>query len=197
MSGLDEILNNITGQQKLTEDSIIRTASAKAEKIIAEGKEKAEAAYNEHIARDKEKYDMAFGNACNAAQAAAKRKLLACRVECIQKAIDRVLEKLRGLPDDEYFDVLLRLADRNLRSGDGVMMLNKKDLERMTYDFEEKLSELAEKKGGKITISKEPVPIDSGFMLQYGLITENCSFDAIIEAEKDGIRDTAAKELFG
>ena len=48
-----------------------------------------------------------------------------------------------------------------------------------------------------IKISEKPAEIENGFILTYGLISENCSFRAIIEAERDSLRDMAAAELFG
>ncbi len=197
MPGLDDILNNIRSQQKLTEENILNAARSKAYRILAEGQQKAEEAFKEHTAKVQERYEQGFVNACNSIDAANRRKLLACRVECIDQVIDRVLEKLCSLPDKDYFDALLRLAEKNIRSGNGVMMLGKKDLERVPADLAAKLSQAAEKKGGTLVLSDEPADINSGFMLQYGLITENCSFEAIIEAEKESIRDTIANELFG
>ena len=55
---------------------------------------------------------------------------------------------------------------------------------------------MAEKNNGSIQLSKVPADIEDGFILSYGLISENCSFRAIIEAEKEDIRDTAARILF-
>ena len=39
--------------------------------------------------------------------------------------------------------------------------------------------------------------MEDGFILTYGLISENCSFSAIAESEREAMRDTAAKALFG
>ena len=57
--------------------------------------------------------------------------------------------------------------------------------------------ELTEKNGGSVQLSKQPADIEDGFILSYGLISENCSFRAMMEAEKEDIRDTAARILFG
>ena len=46
-------------------------------------------------------------------------------------------------------------------------------------------------------ISDVPAEISDGFVLEYGLISENCSFSAVLEAEKEGVRDLAARHLFG
>ena len=64
------------------------------------------------------------------------------------------------------------------------------------FDFESRLNEIAKIKGGDITLSEKPADIESGFILSYGLISENCSFRSILESEKDSVRDTAASFLF-
>ena len=46
-------------------------------------------------------------------------------------------------------------------------------------------------------ISDIPADIDNGFVLKYGLISENCTFREVIESEKDRIRDILAGILFG
>lgn len=93
--------------------------------------------------------------------------------------------------------MILRLAGRKIHKGDGKIYFGKKDLARLPADFSAKLSALATGAGGTVEISATPADIENGFILEYGLISENCNFRAIIESEKDSIRDILAKELFG
>lgn len=196
MSGLDEILNIINRQQKITEDNIIRSAESKAQSVKAEGDAKAEKAYEDYMKKASAQAETEFKNACNSADAEAKRKILKCKVEIIDSAIESIIAKLRGLPDSEYFEMILKLAGRKLHKGDGIIYFGENDLRRLPADFVEKLAFLAKKEGGTVVISDKTAEINDGFILEYGLISENCSFRAIIESEKDGIRDTLARELF-
>lgn len=196
MSGLDDILNLIEAQQKQAEDSIMKAAADKARRIQNEGAEKAQKAYEEHLAKSKAQAEKDFENSCASTDAAMKRKILACKVELIDEAIEKTIDKLKKLPDKEYFDLILKLAKGHIQSDKGVIGLGKADLARVPKDFESDLNTFAAEKGGSIQISKEPADIDDGFILSYGLISENCSFRAIIESEKDEIRDTAARVLF-
>ena len=197
MAGIDDILNIIENQQKQTEQSIISVAEKKAAAIKKDGDEKAAKAYEEYIKRADEQADRDFENACKSADAEMKRRILACKVKCIDSVIDKTVLKLRNLPDKEYFALLERLAGRLIRKGEGVISLSEKDLKRVTADFEKNLNKIAEKSGGSISLSDIPADIDDGFVLSYGLISENCSFRAIMEADKDSVRDTAARVLFG
>lgn len=196
MSGLDEILNLIEAQQKQTEDSILKAATTKASAIKAEGEEKAQNAYEEHLQKAKSQVEKDFENACASVDANMKRRILAAKVELIDETIEKTIKKLKSLPEKEYFDMLIKLAERHMQSDKGIVSLGSNDLARVPSDFEQKLNDIAQKNGGSIVLSKESADIDDGFILSYGLISENCSFRAIIEAEKEDVRDTAARALF-
>ncbi len=197
MSGLDEILNIISDQQKGTEEKLLSSASGKAEAILREAGEKADKAYAEHIEKARYKHEHAHSADRAAVDSACKRRILECKVGLIEKVCEGVLEKLRNMPDDEYFKMLGRLVTNRMRSGEGVLELSQKDLDRVPADFELSLNNEAKKIGGRIRLNTEAADIPDGFILTYGLISENCSFEAVMESEKDGIRDTAARELFG
>lgn len=196
MAGLDEILNMISARQKQTEDSIIKAAESKAEQIIKEGESKAQAAYDEYIRKTQSQHERDYENNRNAIDAEMKRKILSCKVELINTAIEKTIQKLKNLPDKEYFDLIARLAEKHMRAGEGTISFGRSDLKRMPADLENRLNEKASVSGGSIKISSEPADIEDGFILSYGLISENCSFRAIIESESEEVRDIAARELF-
>ena len=197
MSGLDEILNIIDEQRIKNEESIIGAANQKAAAIRSEGEQKAQKAYSEQLEKGQADAKRDFVNACASVDSDMKRKVLDSKVKLIDSAIEATLERLAKLPEDEYFAMLKRLAEQKLRKGSGVISLSANDLKRLPADFETDIRSSAEKLGGTLEISKKPADISDGFILSYGLISENCSFRAIIESERDEVRDTAAAKLFG
>ena len=197
MSGLDEILNIIDEQRIQNEESIIGAANQKAAAIISEGEQKAQKAYSEQLEKGQTDAKRDFVNACASVDSDMKRKVLDSKVKLIDSAIEATLERLAKLPEDEYFAMLKRLAEQKLRKGSGLISLSANDLNRLPADFETDIRSSAEKLGGTLEISKKPADISDGFILSYGLISENCSFRAIIESERDEVRDTAAAKLFG
>lgn len=197
MSGLDEILNIIDEQRIQNEESIIGAANQKAAAIRSEGEQKAQKAYSEQLEKGQTDAKRDFVNACASVDSDMKRKVLDSKVKLIDSAIEATLERLAKLPEDEYFAMLKRLAEQKLRKGSGLISLSANDLKRLPADFETDIRSNAEKLGGTLEISKKPADISDGFILSYGLISENCSFRAIIESERDEVRDTAAAKLFG
>lgn len=197
MSGLDEILKNIDLKQKEAEKGITDAADKRINAIHEEAELKAQTAYSEYMEKASKKNRLDFENACSSADSAMKRKILAFKVEQIDKAIENTISRLHSLETPEYFALLEKLIAKHISSGEGIVSLNASDLKRMPADFEKNICSAAESKGGSITLSREAADIDDGFILSYGKIIENCSFRAIIEAEKEDVRDTAAKALFG
>ena len=197
MSGLDEILNLIEAQQKQSEDSIIKAAENKAAQILHDGDTKAQKAYDEFVKRSSAQAEKDYENACNSVDAEIKRRLLSCKVELIDRAIEETVSKLKEQPDKEYFDMILALTERHIQPEKGVISFGSRDLSRIPSDFESRLSELAGKTGSQIRVSDKAEDIEDGFILSYGLISENCSFRSMIESDKESVRDTAATVLFG
>lgn len=197
MDGIEKIISIIQQQQKEAEDSIISAAKNKADHIFLEGREKAQNAYSDQLERLTKQIERDHTNACASVDAEMKRRYLACKVECIDSVLDAVLKKLESLPDNEYFALLKNLAARSICSGEGVIALSEKDLKRVPMDFEIDLNGIANKRNGTIKLSDTPADISDGFVLTYGLISENCGFREILESEKEAVRDTAAKALFG
>ena len=197
MSGLDEILNIISEQQKESEEKILSAARLKAEQIQTDAETKASKAYEDYLVRANAQHERDYENSCSSVDAEIKRRLLTRRVELIDKAVEKTLSKLRALPDDEYFALLIKMLTKHIRAEEGTLYLGRKDLDRLPGTFESEVKKAAEKAGGALSLSEAPADIEDGFILEYGLISENCSFEAVLDAEKEGIRDTAARHLFG
>lgn len=192
MAGIENILDIITSQQKQTENNIIYVAEKKANAIIADGNEKAEKEYTEYKKKSEKQLALDYDNAVSSVDAEMRRNILACKIHCIDEIIEKTLERLDIMPADEYFEILEKLLVQKADKGEeGMLCLNQRDLSRITADFEKTV------KIFNIKISEKPAEIENGFILTYGLISENCSFRAIIEAERDSLRDMAAAELFG
>lgn len=192
MAGIENILDIISSQQKQTENNIISVAEKKANAIIADGNEKAEKEYTEYKKKSEKQLALDYDNAVSSVDAEMRRNILACKIHCIDAIIEKTLERLDIMPADEYFEILEKLLVQKAdKSEEGMLCLNQRDLSRITANFEKTVESF------NIKISEKPAEIENGFILTYGLISENCSFRAIIEAERDSLRDMAAAELFG
>ena len=62
--------------------------------------------------------------------------------------------------------------------------------------FEDTLNQALAEKGGRLTVSGQAAAIDGGFILSYGGIEENCSFEALFDSAKETLQDKVQELLF-
>ena len=122
------------------------------------------------------------------------RIILEGKLDIISSTLERALEVIKALPKKEYFEILKGLILKNVRKGEGVLRLSKEDTEKLPSNFIDSINN-ALKRGYKISLG-ESADIDSGFILVYGDIDINCSFDAVASAKREELRDTLNEMLF-
>ena len=194
MTGLEKILSTIeqdsndrcreiTEQAQKQAQAIIDAASAKAQEDIENAKASVDKKVAEH------------DGAIEASVSMAKNRIiLEGKLDIISSTLERALEVIKALPKKEYFEILKGLILKNVRKGEGVLRLSKEDTEKLPSNFIDSINN-ALKRGYKISLG-ESADIDSGFILVYGDIDINCSFDAVASAKREELRDTLNEMLF-
>lgn len=193
MTGLEKILSQIEHESDDRCREIEENATKEAEQIINEANEQA----NEYIAGRKtasdKKAELIAQSAQSSAQLTQNRTVLKEKLAIIDDILLRSLEVIKALPKKEYFEILKELIYQNARQGEGELRLSKEDKAKLPSNFIDSVNNSL--KGSKIKLGKS-IGIDSGFVLVYGDIDVNCSFDAIAAAKKDELRDTLNNLLF-
>ena len=196
MTGLEKITSEIKADADKSIAAIIDKANAEAKSILA-GAEKEAAEAIEKVNHDVSVRLSASKSTAESAAALKKRRLI---LEEKQKLIGEVIEEAKSLiyalPDNVYFEKILKLAEKNVSPAEGTIIFNAKDLSRLPADFETKLNVVAVAKGGKLTVSKETRPIDGGFVLLYEGIDQNCSITSLFETNIESVQDKIQKLLF-
>lgn len=194
MTGLEKILSTIeqdsndrcreiTEQAQKQAQEIIDAASAKAQEDIANAKASVDKKVAEH------------DGAIEASVSMTKNRIiLEGKLDIISSTLERALEVIKALPKKEYFEILKGLILKNVRKGEGVLRLSEEDTEKLPSNFIDSINN-ALKRGYKISLG-ESADIDSGFILVYGDIDINCSFDAVASAKREELRDTLNEMLF-
>ncbi len=193
MSGIDKIIqeienntaqscDSVLAQARQKADAIIADAQKQADQIVADGKDRAAT----HVADIKKRGD-------SAAELEEKRVMLYTKQQIINTMLGEGLSSAKNLPKDEYFALIKSMVAKYSMEDDGVIFFGEKDNQRLPADFSGELNQAA--KGG-IVLSSESAPIDAGFILKYGGIEQNCSFDAIFAGEAENLSDKAGRLLF-
>lgn len=176
----DERISKINAETDEKCAHIMAQAKLDADKISAEIADRAQSKVKQMQAASKSRCDLETRNA-----------FLKRRREEIDKTYSEILNKMKNLPDEDYFELIYTFA-KKLSGMSGVVLLNKKDMNRLPKDFLARL----EKCGVKAELSKAPCDIESGFILKCGDIEENMDFSAILSEKRDAIEDFINQELF-
>ena len=194
MTGLESILSQIAGDGQKEAEEVLSVSKAKAaetvQKAQAEAKEQAAAVLKDAERRAQDIRDRAQ----SAAELEKRNQMLVFKQELIRQAVGAAQESLENAPDGEYFETLLKLYCRFAQEGRGEMRLNKRDLARLPDDFLARMRKAVP--GAEVTISPKPQNIENGFLLVYGGVDINCTFQAIFEDAYDELRDAAGRLLF-
>ena len=89
------------------------------------------------------------------------------------------------------------MAKKYSHNAAGKILFSAADRRRLPEDFDNKLKiALSEKPEAILTLSEDVTDLNGGFLLIYGDIEENCSFDALFFAAKETLQDKVNSLLF-
>lgn len=198
MTGLEKIIKVIEAEAKANVDRILTEAKEETEKILASAKKEAEIKSAEIIEKPAYEIKAIINRAQSGATLIRRQMILDAKQQVINNIIEKARHKLTSLPDTDYFDIILQIVRKHAHTQPGIIMFSEADLERMPKNFDKSLEEaIKDIKNASLTISKESVQIDGGFILVYGDIEENCSFDALFNHAKEELQDKVNAFLFG
>ena len=193
MAGIDKMIRQIADDTKSVCDEMLQTARAKADKILSEARAEADKIASDGKRRTAAKVADIEKRGESSAALEERKVALYTKQSIISDMLSKGLENAKNLPDDEYFELILKMIEKNSQDGDGVISFGKRDLARFPQNYIQKVNSVSK---GKLTLSDQAAGIDAGFILSYGGIEENCSFDAIFMSEADNLSDRAGKLLF-
>lgn len=196
MTGLEKIKERIIAEAKNTAADRMREAEAAAGGILDQARAEAEKKVSAISRRSRTEVANYEERIRSSNDLARRTKLLETRQEVIADVVKKARESLSSLSSEKYFDLLKRLAVKNVQPKEGEMYLSAADLARLPEGFDREMAKIAEDAGGSLRISGEARDIRDGFVLVYGGIEENCTLDAIFGAMKDELSDIVRGILF-
>lgn len=190
MNGLIQILAKIEEDNLLEVNKIKDDAKNQAEKIMADAEAAANAEAEVIIANADKKTSQMLENAKSGCDVLIKRAEVSAKSEVVADCIKAAAAEIKAMADEKYFEVIKKLILKyHHHNEDGVIAMNAKDVARMPKKFIADINKEISKNGAKLVICDENADIDSGFIICYGGVVENCTFDSLIEEKKDEIKD--------
>lgn len=194
MNGLDKIIKKIESDSQQASRQTIASAELKAKEILSAGEKSCEEIKKREELRCEAVCADIKARAASAAELEQRKGKLFARQSVITDMLERCKASLKALKKDEYFELILKMVQKYSEKQDGVILFSEKDLGRMEKGFSSKINKVS---AGKLTLGKpEGRRIDGGFVLVYGDIEINCTFDTIFTVEKEKLTDVVSAVLF-
>ena len=196
MTGLDNILKQITEEADSVAQQKIKAARAQAESIREEGRQQAQRqkkAILDKAAADCENYR---GKIHSRAEFRKRNALLEARQEIISSVIEKAYDVMCSADEETYFQWMEQLLEKYALPKSGEICFSARDLKRMPLSFKAKIKMTAMKKGGSLKLSSQEARIENGVVLVYGGVEENCTLRAVFEEKKELLCDRVREYLF-
>ena len=196
MAGLDNIVSEILAEANAAAESVRQAAQREAEEIAkaaaAQSRQECEALE----AKAGQARDTEAARTKSSADLQRRQRLLAAKQEIIAGVIDKAYAEIFRLDDAAYFELVKKMLGQYVLDKEGEICFNERDKKRLPKDFADVVGEAAKAKGGSLVLSDKVRKIDGGFVLIYGGIEENCSFEALFAAERDRLTDRVYQFVF-
>lgn len=190
MTGLEKIIDQIEREAKESAEKEMEKTREEAEQILTEAAQEIEQIKIAYVKQTDSQVELLLKRGEAAAALKRRKILLKAKQQVIMELLTQAKEDILNLPEDEYFSLLTRMLKEYSSHGQCELKLSERDLNRVPDSFKTML----EQKG--ITLSKDSANIDGGFILSYGEIEENCSFEALIAASKEDLQDKISAVVF-
>ncbi len=192
MSSGEKILSSIKEDSQRTVAEIQEESRANCDRILSKAQERVLEIKNNTEKKKAEQTEKLSKSGRSRIELEKRNMLLRTRRDEINRAVENVLSYMESLKDEEYFDLICRLA-ATLKGKKGVVFLCEKDIRRAPKDLEQRLRAA----GLDADLSKNPDPtIRSGFILKNGDIEDNMSFSSVISERREAVEDLINQELF-
>lgn len=190
MNGLTNISNKILQDATQKADAIIAEAQETAANLLAEAKKRAGAEAAAVLKSSESRCADLREKGRLAVELEGRRIISNARQEMITQAFDTALERLLALPEAEYLQLLIKLANGVLADGKGgEVLLNARD--RADYG-----QALIEALSNRATLADDSAPIVGGLIIRRGKIEYNCALDVLVRLVSEKIAPEVSLALF-
>ena len=195
MKGTEKIIAHIRSDAQAQCDAILAAAQEKIDAIRADYDAQAAEAYAERIRAGVKSCADEGESAARLARMEAKKTLLALKQAMISRSFDEAAKKLAALPEEQYVELLGKLAANAAVTGEEEIVLNAADRARVGEAVVKNANEkLGEK--GRLRLSDAAGEFDGGLILRRGNIEANCTTALLVELCRGEMSAAIAGVLF-
>ena len=216
MTGTDRIKDKILEDAKLKAGAILEQAEKDARNIMDQARAEAAQKRAELLEKAKADGEQMYKRMLAVAGLEGRKKLLAARQEMIDAAFTKAMDRIVGLPDRQYQELLEKMiaeaaagyrepsaqvggAQVPQENFSAEVMLSEKDAARMDGHFIENINKRlsAFGKKGTITLSDKRIRTAGGFILKIGDVEMNSTFEILFGMLRTELESDVVGILFG
>ena len=194
MKGTEKIIAHIQADAAAQADAILAQAEKQCAEIREGYERKAKDAYAEKIRAGVKANQDRLESVERLARMEGRKSVLALKQDMVSKSFDMAVDKLVELPEEQYVELLAKLAAQASVTGDEQVVLNARDREKIGPAVVAAAN--AKLNGGKLTLSDETGAFKGGLLLRRGSIEANCTVELLVELCRGDMAAELAKVLF-
>lgn len=198
MNGLERITERIESDAAAAAARRLEAAREECEKLAAQAEQTAQERYWAGVRSGVKTVEERSQRLARAAEAEAKKTILAFKQETVDEVFDEVQRRLLALPEEEYLAFLCAQATEGLKSGDEEIVLNARDSELYGPRLLALLTEKLEAHGitASLRLSEEPGEFRGGLLVRRGNVTGNGTVEALVGLARQEMRMEVGEILF-
>ncbi len=216
MTGIDKICEKIANAAQSECDIITERAKSEADEILSGYRELADAQASKILESGRKSAAEREERLAGVARLEARKLGLKTKQQMIDAAFEKALENLTLLPEDEYIQILAKLAAESSISGDEEIILSPDDraaygkqvvaeanrILKLQEEKNEPISiksigrQLISQLSGGLTLSDETRSISGGVILVKDRMEINATFDTLIRLSREKLSVEVADILF-
>ena len=196
MTGLENMIKQIETEAENAAAGILSEGEGQAEALLEKARSDCREIRTEAEAEGSRRAKEIQEKAHSASAMKKKREILSAKQRLLAETLEKARRSLGELEAGAYFRLIISMAEKYVQPLEGEILFSPKDKERLPKEVEKELFSIAEKRGGTLKISQETCHIDGGFLLRYGGVEENCSFEAVFRAQEEELKDRISTVLF-
>ena len=197
--GAERIIRRILAEAEAEAGAIEAEAAQKAAGIEAAAQKEAAGRREQILAQARKEAAEVKRRILGVAALEARKEALAAKQELIAEAFRRSLDTLEKMDRQSYLSVLRGMLLRTVQTGTEKVILSARDRDGIPESFWREINRTlaAAGKKGEFAPAEEAREIRGGFILQSGGVEINCSFEALLEMQRDELEPEVAALLFG
>lgn len=198
MTGTEKIKAKILEDAENKAYQIEEQARQEAQSITGQALKEAEMKRAEILKKAEAEGQETYRRLISVAGLEARKELLKAKQDMVEEAFTKAIEKITGLPDAEYQKMLEEMVAGAASDGAGEILLSERDGKRVDGNFVENINRCLKTAGknGTVRLSDEKIQTEGGFVLRYGEMEINGTFEIVFDMLRPEIEGDVVNILF-